>query len=85
MKTARFSGLFEDEVSDVLRSAGPDYIIRSGPFSWEPMRIMIEDGIYTTSAAGYVTEYINGIRSGIRPRSALVSRLAHTDFEIMEV
>jgi len=80
-----FSGLFEDEVADVLRSAGPDYIIRSGPFSWEPMRIMIEDGIYTTSAAGYVTEYIDGRRSGTVDTGYLVRRLAHTAFEIMEV
>lgn len=84
MKTARFTGLFEDEVSDVLRSAGPGAVIMAGAFTWYPSGMLAEDGAYT-SGSGYVTEYINGIRSGIWSRSALVSRLAHIDFEIVEV
>ena len=84
MKTARFSGLFEEEVSDLLRSAAPGAVIVSGPFSWSMAHTLAEDGIYT-SGAGYVTEYINGARSGICSAAFLVSRLAHTDFEIMEV
>lgn len=79
-----YTGLFEDEVADVLRSAGPAAVIISGPFTWYPSSMLAEDGAYT-SGSGYVTEYINGIRSGIWSRSALVSRLAHIDFEIVEV
>lgn len=84
MKTDRFSDLFEDEVSDVLRSAGPGAVIMAGAFTWYPSGMLAEDGIYT-SGSGYVTEYIDGRRSGIRSAAFLVSRLAHTDFEIMEV
>ena len=84
MKTARFSGLFEDEASDVLRSAGPGAVIMAGAFTWHPSGMLAEDGVYT-SGSGYVTEYIDGRRSGIRSAASLVSRLAHTDFEIMEV
>lgn len=84
MATKTFYGLFEDEVADVLRSAGPDAVIMAGAFTWYPSGMLAEDGAYT-SGSGYVTEYINGIRSGIWSRSALVSRLAHIDFEIVEV
>ena len=79
-----YTGLFEDEVADVLRSAGPDVVIMSGPFSWHRSGMLVEDGVYT-SGAGYVTEYIDGASSGTVHRSRLVSRLAHTDFDIMEV
>ena len=78
-----YTGLFEDEVADVFRSAAPGAVIVSGPFSWSMAHMLADDGIYT-SGAGYVTEYINGARSGIRSADSLVSRLAHTDFEIME-
>ena len=80
----KYTGLFEDEVAELLRSAAPGAVIVSGPFSWSMARTLAEDGIYT-SGAGYVVEYINGVRSGIRSAASLVPRLAHTDFKIMEV
>ena len=80
----KYAGLFEDEVAELLRSAAPGAVNVWRPVSWSMAHTLAEDGIYT-SGAGYVTEYINGIRSGIRSAASLVSRLAHTDFEIMEV
>lgn len=84
MKTARFSGLFEDEVSEELRNAGPGAVIRSGPRSWRPACMLCDDGVYT-SGSGYYVEYTDGSRSGIVDTGYLIRSLSHTAFEIMEV
>ena len=84
MKACNYSGLFEDEVADALRSAGPGSVIRSGLYSWRQAHTLCEDGVYS-SGAGYYVEYIDGRRSGIVGAGSLVRRLSHADFEIMEV
>ena len=84
MKTNHFPGLFEDEVADALRSAGPGSVIRSGLYSWRQAHTLCEDGVYS-SGAGYYVEYIDGRRSGIVGAGSLVRRLSHTEFVIVEV
>jgi len=81
MATINYSGLYEDETAEVLRSAGPCSVIRSGPFSWEPARVLYEDGMLS-SGAGYLIEYIDGRRSGIVSAGYLVRRLSHCDFSV---
>lgn len=77
-------GLFEDEVSEELRNAGPGAVIRSGPRSWRPACMLCDDGVYT-SGSGYYVEYTDGSRSGIVCAGSLVRRLSHTEFVIVEV
>ena len=78
-----YSGLFEDEVSDVIRASAP-CVIRSGCYSWQPAHALYEDGILS-SGAGYFAEYINGRRSGIVSAGYIINLLSHHDFTISEV
>ena len=77
-----YTGLFEDEVADVLRSAGPGAVVRSGFYSWHPSGMICEDGLYS-SGAGYYTVFIAGRRAGYHDHvKYLQRRLAHKEFTV---
>ena len=81
MKTYSFSDLFEDEVAEVIRSAGHRSRIACGLFSWAPACMMCEDGIYT-SGTGYMVEYIQGRRTAYVGIGSVIRRLAHEYFTV---
>ena len=79
----KYIGLFEDEVSAVIREAGPEHTIIHGFFSYSPAHMINDDGIYTSSA-GLYTVRIDGRRAGYIHRARLVDKLAHETFEVLE-
>lgn len=79
----KYTGLFEDEVLEVIREAGPEHTIIHGFFSYSPAHMINDDGIYSSSA-GLYTVRIDGRRAGYIHRARLIDRLAHETFEIWE-
>lgn len=76
-----YIGLFEDEVSEVIREAGPEHTIIHGFFSYSPAHTIDDDGIYS-SGKGLYTMRIDGRRAGYIHRARLIASLAHESFEI---
>lgn len=79
----KYTGLFEDEVSEVIREAGPEHTIIHGFFSYSPAHMITDDGIYS-SGNGLYTVRIDGRRAGYIHRARLIDKLAHETFEIWE-
>lgn len=79
--TTVYNDLFEDEVADVLRSAGPDAVIERGPLQWHAARAIDEDGIISPGNGMYI-EYYNGRRSAYLNTAYLIARLTHTEFTV---
>lgn len=77
----KYTGLFEDEVSEVIREAGPEHTIIHGFFSYSPAHMIDDDGIYSSSA-GLYTVRIDGRRAGYIGRARLIEKLSHESFEI---
>ena len=85
MKSKKFAGLFEDEVSEEIRNAGRNCVIRSGRYEFRPACGVLEDGVYSDDTGLYLM-YITGIRGhSYVGRGFIVRLLAHNDFEIEEV
>ena len=81
MKTT-FTGLFEDEIAEILRFLPFRGSVKSGFYTWYPAGMICEDGIYT-SGNGYFSEYLNGQRTGShRSLEGLVRELAGEEFTI---
>lgn len=78
-----YNGLFEDEVSEVIREANQEHTITHGFFSYSPAHTIDEDGIYSSGKDLY-TMRIDGRRAGYIHRARLIDRLAHETFEIWE-
>jgi len=78
-----FSGLFEDEVAEELRTCSRSVLIRSGHASWRPSKAIHDDGWYSTGA-GWYSFCVNNRPAGTVNARFLVNWLAHTEFTIEE-
>ena len=80
--TATYSGLFEDEVAEILRLLPFRGSVNIGFYTYYPAGMICEDGIYT-SGKGYFSEYLNGQRTGSHvARETLIRKLTGAEFTI---
>ena len=81
MTVKKYADLFEDEISELLRSMEHNQTIEYGTHEYKRSGMIAEDGIYT-NGSGYFTEYFNGHRSGTVNAGYLVTALFHKEFTI---
>ena len=85
MTTTNYSGLFEDEVAELLRSL-PDNADISPHYGWTyhktKSNVIDEDGIRSTMDETCYCLFIGRDRSGKYPASYLIRSLAHADFTV---
>ena len=84
MKTEKYSGLFEDEISELLSTLPDNAYIHTGFYTSYGKKTggTMEDGIFTPYDGSLFIEYINGKLSSYVGKSYLVGHLAHTEFTV---
>ena len=83
IKRNTYSGLFEDEIAEILRSLPLGRtVISDALHTWYPAAGVYEDGI-VTSGSGLFSEYFLGKRTGNHIGcTGLIRCLAHEEFTV---
>lgn len=81
MNETIYTGLFEDEVAEILRYLPARSIIIDNHNEFYPAAMICEDGIYS-SGKGMYTQYINGKKAGVVNQAYLINYLSHKTFSV---
>ena len=76
-----YTGLFEDEIAELLRDMQHDDVIIIRGTLYRPACAICDDGINTAGADYFLEIDAHGSRSHVS-RSDVVNRLAHSEFSI---
>lgn len=87
MKTEKktYTGLFEDEVSEIIRSLKDDDYIECDTITYRIPHAIYEDGIVTANKpAAYAKCYDRLGNTGITGIDSLVNKLSHNEFTVYQ-
>ena len=81
----KYSDLFEDEASELLRELTiEEYIMASPSVSYRKAAAVNEDGL-TASGCGLFRQYLNGTPSGVYNTKYMIGILSHSEFSISQI